>query len=267
MAELRIPVILNKGRKGIPLQKLARLSYELQQFLNLLGEDLKIEMGAGWLGTGFYEASFGCTVEKIDPVEERKARAFKQAFRNVAKRKPDARVRPSTIRQYTRIADPLDLEDLVEFSLPKSETDEQNEQWYELTKQHALLIASDVQGTVRSHGGIQGVIHSIFFGASPPHFQLRELSTGELVKCVYSSRKQYDELTTVLKQQNAVVHVYGTIRTDLVNRQIEELRVDTIELADTFSKEDFARFIGCAPGILGDQGLQDFIDYVRERAN
>jgi hypothetical protein len=267
MAELRIPIILNKGKKGIPLQKLARISYELQQFLGLLGDDLHIEMGSGWLGTGFYDGSFGCIVEKVDPVDDRKATAFKQAFRNVAKRKSDARVRPSTIRQYTRIAEPMDLGEMVEFSLPKSDTDEQDEEWCELTKQEALLIASEVQATVRSHGGVQGVIHSVFFGASPPHFQLRELSTGELVKCIYSSRKQYDELAAVLNQQNAVVHVYGIIRTDLVNRQVEELRVDKIELAETFSKEDFDRFIGCAPGILGDQSLQEFIDYVRERAN
>jgi hypothetical protein len=52
-----------------------------------------------------------------------------------------------------------------------------------------------------------------------------------------------------------------------VNRQIEEMRVENIVLADSFSKEDFDRFVGCAPGILGDQGLQDFIDYVRGRAN
>jgi hypothetical protein len=266
MAELRIPIVLNKGRKGIPLQKLARITYELQQFLGLLGEDLHIAMGAGWLGTGFYEGSFGCTLEKVDPVEERKARAFKQAFRNVAIRKPDARVRPSTIRQYTRIAEPLDLGELLEFSLPKSEVAE-DEEWCELTKQEALLIASEVQSAVRSHGGVQGVIHSVFFGASPPHFQLRELSTGELVKCVYSSRRQYEELANALKQQDAVVHVYGIIKTDIINRQIEELRVDRIEPAATFSKEDFDRLIGCAPGMLGDQSLQDFIDYVRGRAD
>jgi hypothetical protein len=266
VAELRIPIILNKGRKGIPLQKLARISYELQQFLGLLGEDLHIDTGAGWLGTGFYEGSFGCTIEKVDPVEDHKAAAFKQAFRNIATRKPDARVRPSTIRQYTRIADPMDPGELVEFSLPKSDADEQNE-WCELTKQEAESIASEVQSVVRSHGGIQGVIHSVFFGASPAHFQLRELSTGELIKCVYSSRKQYDELAAVLKQQDAVIHVYGTIKTDLVNRQIEELRVDRIEMADSFSREDFERFVGCAPGLLGDQGLQNFIDYVRGRAN
>ncbi len=58
MAELRIPIILNKGRKGIPLQKLARISYELQQFLSLLGEDLHIEMGAGWLGTDEIRLNF-----------------------------------------------------------------------------------------------------------------------------------------------------------------------------------------------------------------
>jgi hypothetical protein len=189
MAELHIPIVLNKGRKGIPLQKLARISFELQQFLELLGEDLQIGMGRRWLGTGFYEGSFGCTVEKIDPVEDRKASAFKQAFRNVAKRKPDTRVRPSTIRQYTRIAEPMDLGELIEFSLPTSDADERQEEWCELTKREALLIASDIQSVVRSHGGIQGVIHSVFFGASPAHFQLRELSTGVLVKCVYSSRQ------------------------------------------------------------------------------
>jgi hypothetical protein len=266
MADLRIPIILNKGRRGIPLQKLARVSYELQQFLGLLGEDLQIEMGTGWLGTDFSNGSLEFTAEKVEPVEERKARAFKQAFRHVVKRRPDARVRPSTIRQFAKIAEPMDAGEAVEFGLPKSDTDEQDE-WCALTKQEALLIASEVQAVVRSHGGVQGVIHSVFFGASPAHFQLRELSTGDLIKCVYKSGKQYDELTAVLKQRNAVVHVFGTIRTDFVNRQIEELRVDKIELADSFSKEDFDRFVGSAPGLLGDQTLQEFIDDVRERAS
>lgn len=266
MADLRIPIILNKGRKGIPLQKLARVSYELQQFLSLLGEDLQIEIGAGWLGTDFSNGSLQFTAEKVNPVEERKAIAFKQAFRHVAQRRPDARVRPSTIRQFAKIAEPMDADEAVEFSLPKSDTDEQNE-WCELTKQQALLIASEVQGVIRSHGGVQGVIHSVFFGASPAHFQLRELSTGDLVKCVYSSRKQYEELASVLKEQNAVVHVYGTIKTDFVNRQIEELRVEKIVIADSFSKEDFDRFVGSAPGMLGDQNLQEFIDDVRGRVN
>lgn len=267
MADLRIPLVLNKGRKGIPFQKLARISYELQQFLGLLGADLHIELGNGWLATGFNDGSFGCVAEKVDPVEEPTARAFKQAFRNIARRRPDARVRPSTIRQYAKIADPMEAEDTAEFILPEMDSDEQADERCELTKQQALLITSEIQGVVRSYGGIQGVIHSVFLGASPAHFQLRELSTGNLVKCVYSSRRHYDELTAVLKEQDAVVHVYGTIRTDFVNRQIEELKVEKIQLADSFSQEDFDRFIGCAPGLLGDQSLQEFIDDVRERAN
>ena len=267
MAELRIPVVLNKGRKGIPLHKLARISAQLQQFLDLLGDDLQIGSGEGWLATGFYDGSVGFIAEKVDSLEEPKVRAFKRAFRNVAKRKPDARVRSSTIRQYTRIADPIGIGEIVEFQLPTFDTGQEREEWCGLTKQDALSIASEVQSLVRSHGGIQGVIHSVFFGASPPHFQLRELSTGELVKCIYSSRKQYDELALVLKHQNAVVHLYGIIRSDLVNRQIEEIRVDRIQLADTFSREDFDRFIGCAPAMLGDDSLQDFIDHVRGRAD
>ena len=224
-------------------------------------------INVGWLGTEFSNGSLMFTAEKVNPVEERKARAFKQAFRNVAQRRPDARVRPSTIRQYTKIAEPMDAGEAVEFGLPKSDAEEQTDEWCELTKQQALLIASEVQGVIRSHGGVQGVIHSVFLGASPAHFQLRELSTGDLVKCVYSSRKQYEELAAVLKEQNAVVHVYGAIKTDIVNRQIEELRVEKIALADSFSKEDFNRFVGCAPEMLGDQSLQDFIVHVRGRAS
>jgi len=77
-----------QGRKGIPFDKLARISYEFQQFLALLGEDLQIPRGTGWLATSFYDGSFACTAEKIDPVEERKARAFKQALETSPKGSP-----------------------------------------------------------------------------------------------------------------------------------------------------------------------------------
>ena len=79
MADLRIPIVLNKGRKGIPLQKLARISYELQQFLGLLGEDLQIEMGAGWLGTDFYNGSLGFTAE-ISPSADRMPECVRPRF-------------------------------------------------------------------------------------------------------------------------------------------------------------------------------------------
>jgi hypothetical protein len=72
-------------------------------------------MGARWVGTGFYDGSFGCVLEKVNPVEERKAKASKQTFRNVAKREPFARLRPSTIRQYARIAEPTTVGEVLEF--------------------------------------------------------------------------------------------------------------------------------------------------------
>jgi hypothetical protein len=81
MADLRIPIILNKGRKGIPLKKLASISAEIQQFLGLLGEDLNIELGAGWIGIDFSNGSLGFVAEKVDPVEELKEKEFKQVFR------------------------------------------------------------------------------------------------------------------------------------------------------------------------------------------
>ena len=268
MAELRIPVILNKGQRGIPLQKLARISLELQHFLELLGQDIQIDPALGWVGTDFYDGSVGFTLIKVNAVEERKAVAFRQAFRNVATRKPDARVRPSTVRQYTRIAEPIGPGETVGFQLPAPDDSQQPliDEWQELTKHDALMIASEIQTVVRSHGAIQGVMHSLFLGASPPHFQLRELSTGDLIKCVYDSQKMYDQITNILKKRNAVIHVYGIIKTDITNRQIEELRVDKIDFADTFSSEDFERFIGCAPSILQGQTLQEFIDEVRGRA-
>jgi hypothetical protein len=267
--QIRIKVMLNKGRSGISLHKLPKLLENIQQFLDMLSQDV-IGGNSEWLGSDFTNGSLVYTAERIDPVPEEKAKEFNDSFKGVASRTSKGRVRSATQSQYAKIANPIDADEVVRFGL--EEIEEENRsitpeeapfEWLELTKQDAALIAQAAQAKVAAYGSIQGIIHSVFFGAKPPHFQLRELSSGDLIHCIYT-RDKYPEIAEALQEENAVLHVYGTTITDTVNREIEEMRVERIDVAGKFSKEDFEKFFGCAPGIKGELSIQEFIDRSRE---
>ena len=133
-----------------------------------------------------------------------------------------------------------------------------------MTKDKAAAIASDVQAVIEAYGSIQGIIHSIFFGSTPPHINVRELSSGSLIRCTYRSSK-YARVATALTRRNAIVHVHGLTRTNMIDGRCESLRLEDIELADVMTDDEFESFAGGAPDILGNATLDEFIEAVRGR--
>lgn len=270
---LRVKVELNKGRRGISTRKLPKLIQEIGQFLEMLSEDVNITGQSGeWIAVDFHNSSLVYTNEKADPVELPKSREFKAALRSVVGNTPDSRLRRATLVQYSRIAEPMDSEEEVHLAIEEDETKEQlevdsppTEEWLTINKHDALTVGRDAAARVRAVAGIQGVVHSIFFGSAPPHFNLRELSTGELIKCTYNHKRHYQEIADALQRAGAVLHVYGTTTTDLVDRNLMVMSVDRIIPADPMMPEEFEKFFGCAPRILGDLTLQEWIDKTRGR--
>jgi hypothetical protein len=268
--KLRVRVLLNKGRQGISLHKLPKMLTDIQQFLDMLSEDVEIGTNKDWFGFEFSNSSLGYVAVKNDPVEDHQAKTFNETFKAISERRPTDRVRRSTSAQYARIADPIDPDETVNFGLEEvpsgqPETQQPEVQWLELTKEQAFLIAREAQAKVGAFGAIQGVLHSLYLGAHPPHFHLRELSSGDLVDCFYDREKHYGEIVSALKKENAVLHVYGYTVTDLPNRRIEQMRITRIEVAEVLSPDDFDKFFGCAPGITGELDLQEFIKRSRGR--
>ncbi len=264
MAKIRIPIVLNKGRIGIPLHKLGAIVKETETYLRMLAEDIDLPGDKNqWLGLDFQSGSLNFTAEYIPPVEPLKATQFVVAFVDVRHGRPVPSVRSNTRYQYAKIAEQLDEDELIEFSLYK-DPESTIVDVLALSKRDIPAIIGEIQGPVESFGSIQGVIHSVFMGSFPRHFFIRELSTGDLIKCVYSSA-QYPDLAKALREEAIVVHVYGLIKMDMVNRRVEQMTMQNIEGTEKLSTKDFEEFFGSCPNFTGQLSTQEFIDQVRGR--
>jgi|ERR1035438_2084724 hypothetical protein len=291
MANLRIQVEIQKGIRGVPLGKLAEIVGDLQRFLGMLNDDLGLNAaGDKWIGLDFENGSLSFVAEKADPVTVEQVVEFNTAFASIAERRPAPAIRRATIAQYAKIANPIDPEEAVSFQLyaPPSEPEEEDssadDEWvseseyrhglpalvplrrFDLTKSEATAIQSEVQGSVRAYGALQGRIHSLFLGSQPAYFNLRELSTGALVKCVYKP-EIYPAIATALQRRNAVLHVYGYTETDLVQRKLEDMDVVRVDLAAVVTDEEFDNLFGSIPRFTGQLTTQEFINYARGRGN
>lgn len=264
MAKIRIPIVLNKGRIGIPLHKLGAIVKETETYFRMLAEDIDLPGDKKqWLGLDFQSGSLNFTAEYVPPVEPLKAIEFAVAFDGIRHGKPIPSVRSSTRYQYAKVAEQLDEDEMIEFRVykdPESTTAEV----LPLSKRDIPAIIGEIQGPVESYGSVQGVIHSVFMESSPRHFFIRELSTDNLIKCIYSS-VQYPDLVKALQEEAKVVHIHGRIRTDMANRKIEQMIIEQIEIADKLSDKEFEEFFGSCPTLTSKLTTQEFIDQIRER--
>jgi hypothetical protein len=271
-SRLKVRIVLNKGRHGVPLDKLPKILAEIREFLHDLSTDLGIEDDSGWQGVDFRNGSLDFAAVKNSLVDDAKYLTFQQSARNVILNQPDDRISRRTRSQYAKIATPIDADEVVDIGLPQEQAgvvqpgEEEQFQWYELTKQAAEQIQALAQAKVKALASIQGIIHSVFIENADPHFQLRELSSQSLIKCTYAENK-YNELAEALKQRMAVVHVYGLSTTDMLARKIEQMDVYRIDVSPSLAKDFLDRFSGCAAGLIDDGEMQAHIDQSRNRGN
>jgi hypothetical protein len=264
MARIRVLVVLNKGRIGIPLHKLGAIVKETEIFFRMLAEDVELPGDKKqWLGLDFQSGSVNFTAEYSPPVEPHKAIQFANAFDDTRRGKRILPVRNNTRYQYARIAEQLDEDEMIEFGVYK-DLESTAAEVLPLSKRDLPTIIGEIQGPVESYGSVQGVIHSVFMGSSPRHFFIRELSTDNLIKCIYSST-QYPALLEALQEEAKVVHVHGSIKTDMVNRRIEQMIMQQIEVAEKLSDKEFEEFFGSCPDLTGQLSTQEFIDQIRGR--
>jgi hypothetical protein len=276
---LKVQVEIFRGAEKISLNKLAPIVTDVQQFLFMLSEDVGLPIESNsWNGTNFGSASLVFTAEKSEPTSIEQIQEFNAAFASISTEHPVAKLRRATIAQYAKIAEPIDPQEIVTFglfSVPQepslfgdSVIDYEPELVLalriDLTKSKALQIQADVQATVRAYGALQGIIHSVFFGARPAYFNLREKATGALVKCIYRS-EVYDELAIALRRENAIIHVFGFTSTDLVERKVEQMQVSKITVAPVLTDDDFERLFGSNRQFTGGLTTQEFINNVRDR--
>lgn len=146
MNSLRIRIELNRGGVGVPLEKLAKVVAETQSFLSMLCDDVRINSARGqWLGLDFDPESLNFKAEFVGPVTAEEIEAFNDAFDGVTP------LRRATIRQFARIGESIEGDELIGFGLYHGDAGEPSE-WRCLSKRDALRITEAIRTLEASSG-------------------------------------------------------------------------------------------------------------------
>ena len=114
---------------------------------------------------------------------------------------------------------------------------------------------------------IQGIIHSLYKESSPPYFDARQLSTQDIVKCLYK-QEDYRLVVNLLQRRDAVVIVSGLVEPRMrLDRKITEIRIERMRSTEPLSDAEFAKLQGAAPELTGRLSTDDFIERQRRRDN
>jgi hypothetical protein len=267
MRHVRIRVELNKGRVGMPLDKMAAIARDTVDFLGSLTRDLGLEEPAhAWLAERFDNGSVDFDCRFAVPLEEARGLGLRSAMRMVfANDYSDATtamlIRPETRRRYARIARPLDADEVARFGIYQDGTVDSIE-WFTLSAALAAEIEEPLAGSHRSYGEVQGIVHAFFKEAEKPYLKIRELSSQQLVNC-YFPKELYRNAVEVLADPEAVVFVEGWTTESAETGFISEVEVADFRLAPEFRSEVYHAGLGSQPGFTGGIETTDYIREVR----
>ena len=270
MGAVRIRILLNKGRRGVPLRKLVPINVNMGKFLTMLGADLGLFSGKQeWLAVGFDEVgSVAYDIECPAPIEDSEIRQFGEVLKDIAQLSYDvpsdklSDIQPITIKQYARVAEVLDADEEIGIGIYYNGTTTPAH-WENHSKKKANEIISILQDTILSYGSIQGTISSLYkSNKAKMHFSIRELASGGNIRC-YFDEKFYNRVVDLLGDPDQVVFVYGAIKLSRINRKIDELIVEDLIPAPEYKKGDLSRFFGSSPDLTGDLSTDDFVDNFR----
>jgi hypothetical protein len=238
---LRLRVRLNKGRRGIPLDKLEKFVAEMRKFLIQIGDDLTVPDPKQWVAVDFENSSLAFTNENTLPVPTEKANLFNESVLALSRSEFPPFIQDSTANQFFKLTSYLDANDTADIAV----FDEQGHPlWVEISERTAVLAHKHNLLPFRvAQGAIQGVIHNVFVEAEKPYFTLRELSSQKLVKCFYGE-DDYAAVWETLKRPGQILHVRGAVVTDTQKRNIDHITLSNIIPAEPYSYADVEKFLG-----------------------
>lgn len=259
MSSVKIKVVLNKGRQGVPIKRLVRVADEARKFLEMFAQDVGLGDGE-WIAEHFTNNSVGYDGTFIGETDTRAINNAQQALRHITdpQRTPDDLrygLTRETFYQYGRIASPIPEGDVVSIGIysekPKPEM-------RDLSRGRYLEIERQIVERLRQYGGVKGIITAVFRVANT--IWVHELSTGSKVVCEFEADK-YDEIWKLLETRDTVVNVEGWITRKPGDDP--RLRISTITEAIEYQDGDLQKFFGLDPDFTGDMTTEEYMDDLR----
>ena len=240
MANLKLRIEFNKGKKGVALDKLENVIESMRRFLASLGEDIELIDPTAWIGADFKNGSLEFVSEYPREVDGGKLARFNNALLAMGRSEFPPSIRESTANQFFNLASVLDAEEIANMAV-FSETGE--EVAFEVSRKTVSNAQSlNLLPFREALGSVQGAIHSLYKESKQPYFVLRELSSRDLIKCHYEPG-DYQAIYKALEIPDQIVHVRGMILTDTRKHEIHHVRVKEMILAESFGYEDVEKFL------------------------
>jgi hypothetical protein len=240
MTHIRLRMKLDKGKRGVALEKLQNIVAETTKFLFSISEDLKLDASAKWVGTDFRNQSLSYNVEYPLSVPHDKQVQFNAAVEGLIRKERVQFLRPATAMKFYGIAKPLEEKEKMAIGVFLNGPN--RAKWFKIT--HDLSKVSLAKSATKAEyiGAAQGTVHSWFKEADEPHFQLRETQSGALIKCYYDDQ-HYAMVASAVQMRNQIVHVHGMVKADLLDNVIEEIRIDNLLTPRKFTVSDYMSFV------------------------
>lgn len=241
MRNLRLRVKLNKGHRGISLDKLEKFVAETRKFLAQIGDDLHLEDSRAWNGVEFENGSLAFTNESSYQVSVETSEVFNKSVLLLSRSEYPPFIKESTANQFYKITSVLDQNESFDLAVFEGSNDPIWVEVSALTAQRARRL--QVLPYRYAQGAVQGTIHNIYVEAEKPYFTLRELSSQRLVKCYYSEG-DYPAVVHTLNNKGQILHIRGTVVTDTQKRSIDHITVSNIIPAEMYGYAEVEKFLG-----------------------
>lgn len=255
MAKLKVRFIVNQGRHGAPMAKLGRIAEQTEKFLRALASDTGVDAKPGeWLAADFENSSVAYQAELPREVSLAEAEIFSKNLEFLADFDPDAEglngmVSDHTALEYSKIGSILDPDEIIRMGVVQPNA--KKPKWRDITYANLSTMRRQIEQPIHAHGSIQGLVHSWFKEAREPYFQVRELSTSDLIKVFYAN-EMYDKVAKSVQNRATTIIVSGKMSYDRVSRQAVELFAERIEAMGSLSSAEFSSLAGSSPNFSSD---------------
>lgn len=267
MSDIRTRIILNKGRHGIPLHKLADIAKEAERFFECLGADCNFkDSDDKWLALNFANGSLEFDVAYRGSATADQTLLCKRNLQAIitgtaTPRNNQSGVSHKTFSHFANLSLYLEAGENIAFGL-YSNGEEQPEVWKDVTQHNLTVLRNELLNEIRSHGAIHGTIHAIVRDHKKPYVEIRDLESKLLVKCYYKP-EQYEEIVAALKPQDATVYVSGEINVTRHDHKIESIELEGFRKVPPYKPDTLKRFFGCINNIGSGSSSEAVIAKVR----
>lgn len=257
MSEIKLKLVLNKGRHGIVMHKLAQIAEEAEKFLVLFSQDLKLNTH-DWIADSFKNGSLSFTANYIGEVNPPQVVRAKKALATIIDPKVkvtelNGDLRRQTYAQFARMTNPIDADDSIGLAVPNEKGRFVTKI---LTKERAIRIEREMTQTTEEFAGFQGYITALFREGT---CWLKDFVTHERIVCRYKPH-QYPKIWKLLEDREALADVEGW----LVTKPDETyLKIEHISTSAEYREGDIEKFFGSDPAFTGEMSTDEYLAELR----